>query len=313
MKKKKVCTNFVLYSAGCQNACPFCTDVPKPRGDLEKNIELEKKKLAELAQSFEIESVDISGNDPGEVENLPDLVREIKEITHSPSIQLSTHGMTLANKKFLVELVRNGVTDFRIPIYGPSSQIHDKITQNKGSFLLLFRGLLNIGWLRRKYPHRIKKITLVTMILRGNQGSLGKLIDFVLGLGFIDELILGLAGFVPNKKYFLPHVPDFEKLSYQLGNFIQKRQERIIQQGLTLRLFDTPPCISQINWLTSYFNPPFRGYSHFKKKDEEPPIYMLKEKNKACCQCLYNEECPGFFKTYLDNKLVRLRPLKKLL
>ncbi len=311
--RKKIFTNFVLYNSSCQNACFFCTKIPKPRGDLEKNIKLEKEKLINLVQSFEIEKVDISGNDPGEVENLPELVKEIKEITHSQSIQLSTHGMTLSNIKFLIDLIKNGVDNFQLPIYGPSDKIHDRLTQNKGSFLLLFKALLNIGLIRKKYPERIKKVVLITMIMKENQSSLGKLIDFVLKLGFIDELILGLAGFFPGKDFFLPHIPNFEKLSRQLGNFIRKREKQIFQQNLTLRLLDIPPCISQINWLTTYFKPPFRGYSYFGKKDQEAPIYMLKEKNKACQQCFYNKECPGFFKTYLDEKLIKLKPLRKSL
>jgi len=259
-------------------------------------------------------NVDISGNDPGEVEILPQLVREIKKITNpSDMIQLSTHGMTLSNKAFLINLLESGVNSFRIPIYGCNKSIHDKITQNKGSFNLLLRAILNVGYFRKKYPQKIKKVVFVTMILKENQSHLGKLIEFVLNLGFIDEIHLGIAGFVPDKNYYLPHVPDFNKLSKQLGNVLKKKRTKINKAGLDVILCDIPPCISQVDWPTIYFKPPFRGYSHFKKEDEEPPIYMAKEKKSLCQKCFYEKKCPGFFKTYLDNDLINLEPVFKKL
>jgi len=57
-KKKTISTNFVIYNAGCKNACFFCSNEPKPRGNLKQNLELEIRKIEELAKLFKIENVE---------------------------------------------------------------------------------------------------------------------------------------------------------------------------------------------------------------------------------------------------------------
>lgn len=75
--------------------------------------------------------------------DLPDLVRRARD-NGFRDIRIQTHGMRLANPAFARQLVEAGVNEFFISVAGDCAENHDRITQVRGSWAKMFRGLENL-------------------------------------------------------------------------------------------------------------------------------------------------------------------------
>jgi MoaA/NifB/PqqE/SkfB family radical SAM enzyme len=66
-------------------------------------------------------------------------------------IRIQTHGMKLARKEYLAELIEAGVDEFFVSVAGADAATHDEITTVHGSFDKTLQGLENID----AYPHAV--------------------------------------------------------------------------------------------------------------------------------------------------------------
>ena len=157
----------IILNPGCQSRCVFCGHCPKRSFIVQKWQFL--KAAMNLAQFKRqgIADIEISGSDPIEHRDIIDTVKAIKR--HSfRHVQLSSHGRRLADQKFAASLIDAGVDEFRIPIYGSTSSIHDSVTRSEGSFDDVIKGIKNA---------RSAKITISSLIVRQNLKDLRQIID----------------------------------------------------------------------------------------------------------------------------------------
>ena len=308
-KNRKDVLSLILYDSQCSNRCVFCGG--KKMGDIENNIKEEFEKIDRVVNKDGlIEKIEISGNDPGEYEGLPDFVSLVKKKTGASEIVLATHGRSLADKKFLGKLIKSGVNHFTIPIYGHTPKIHDSVTKVEGSFKETLEGVRNIYLAKQKISFR-------NLIMRENQGHLKELFYFLSKFPFYEFVHAGIPCFVENKKNFVASIPDFIRLRSQLSDALKLC--RYI--NFDLQLIDVPICL--INFYYDRFvesNIPKEAYEHFEREKNCAysikggsviPDYRAKKKSKECENCIYNSICVGFFKTYVDSSLFPFRPIVK--
>ena len=104
----------IIISPKCQNECLFC----RPNHilnleDLHIQEQNAAKNLIHLRKKG-INKLEISGGDPVEYDKIADLVKYAHKIGFN-EIMLSTHGRDLKNERFVQNLVKAGITKFRVP------------------------------------------------------------------------------------------------------------------------------------------------------------------------------------------------------
>lgn len=111
----------------CPNTCLFCSGGKSPDSDEEI-----KRKAFENADYFiknGYDSIEISGGDPGDMLYiLPKLIKYLHD-GGIRSIMLSTHGRSLSDMNFVLQLKDAGLSAVRIPLYGSTPEIHNKMVQ----------------------------------------------------------------------------------------------------------------------------------------------------------------------------------------
>lgn len=299
----------VLHQSQCSNNCVFCKG--KKIGNIEKNIEQELDKIeSALRMGEKIDSIEISGNDPGEYEELPDFVSLLRAKTGVSEIILATHGRNLSDRKFLEKIIKSGVNHFTVPFYGHTSKIHDSITRAKGSFKETCAGVRNIYELK-------KNVSFRSLITRENQRYLEELFYFLSRLPSYKLVCVGVPYYAEDRKDFVRSIPDFLKLRVQLSKALKLCQ----LMNFNIQLLDIPRCFIKLDYENSIESEiPQKAYEYLNGKKISPlrakgrqitPGYRKKKKIKLCKKCIYNESCSGFFKTYVDSSLFPFKPILK--
>ena len=301
---KPIRVSLVLNESQCSINCVFCNGTPM--GDIEGNIRFELDKLEKIAAKNEIESVEVSGNDPAEYEGLPEFIHKIKEIVNTEFITVSTYGGFLKDKKYLKALIDSGMTGVRIPIYGATEDVHDAVTDTKGSFddlLICFNNL---------EKSKIK-LDLTTLILKENQQQLRELFYVFSRIKFKTSLRIGLPAYVTTQARFDNSVPDFNKLREDLP----KALKYALSKGLKIDVADTPYCLVGFDYPYMAKSPRGHGAYDYRKdeegmemiKDEVVPKYLKKTKSEVCKSCIYDNGCEGIYKEYVDKGVFEFTPI----
>lgn len=299
--------SLILAESRCSLNCVFCSG--KPMGDIEKNVEFELEKLRGVVEEREVESVEVSGNDPAEYEGLPDFVSEINEIADPQFITISTHGGMLSDQDYFEKLLESGMTTVRIPIYGATEEVHDAVTGTKGSFDNLLECFHNMA---DAYPDIIVDVT--SLVLRENQGHLRELFYVFSQLDFAHSFRLALPSYVKSHARFADSVPDFDKLREDLP----KALKYALSRGLKVNVADLPYCVVGFDY--PHMAPSPRGYKAYEYRKDEPgmevidgevvPKYLRKTKSKKCSSCIYDARCEGIFEEYVNTGDFTFHPVE---
>lgn len=298
-----------LHDIGCKNQCVFCRSVEHlKKEDADRIAKEELKKLDCLRQNKNIQSVIISGNDPIEYHNFIDFLKRIKKITNI-GIFLQSHCIDFQDITYLKKVLEVGnVKSIQIPLYGHTAQIHDSITQNKGSFGSVIKTINNLKKLR------FDEIKLQTLFLKQNEQCLFEYFSFLLKFGYPISASLP---YIPShqgeySQGTLKNIPDIKKLSKFFKNI-----EKCVEDTGKIFIYDIPFClatgISNVNFGTGL---PYKGYEHFKNKKidkryvnkEILPLYRVLAKGPECSRCILGNKCKGITKPYLELGLFQPRP-----
>lgn len=303
----------VLHNVGCKNRCVFCNKVKKyaPKETADQIAAKELRKLAYLKRNRGINQIIISGNDPMEYYNFLGFLKKIKRKTQL-GIFLQSHCLDFEDLDYLKTVLDIGnIESIQIPVYGHKAEIHDAITQNKGSFKSVIKALNNFKKLN------FNNIQLHTLFLKQNQRHFLKLISFLLSFGCkIDASLPAIPSFKGRyRKRYLDNIPDLNKLS---AGF-RKIKEKFKNDLDRIFLHDIPFCLAplkptNLNFRSQYA---YKGYEHFKKRKidtvvvdgEVIPRYRLLFKDEKCQKCVLDNICSGITEPYIDLGLFKAKPL----
>ncbi|MDY0000101.1 MAG: radical SAM protein, partial [Polyangia bacterium] len=159
----------------CNNACVFCCDshdARPPRPDLQ----VARRSLEENA---ELGFVVFTHLEPTLNPDLVTLVGWAKELRYE-TIMLVTNGRRLGKRGLAERLVEAGMNCVAISIHGHNAELHDTITQRKGSFAEVLAGVGAIQGLRRVHDLEFKVLTTLSAL---NYEHISEIADFVGGMG----------------------------------------------------------------------------------------------------------------------------------
>jgi MoaA/NifB/PqqE/SkfB family radical SAM enzyme len=132
----------------CNIRCRFCyyqesmvSQDKKCRRDLTTQ---EAKKWLLFFRKKGKTGIDLTGGEPTIRKDIAQLVKYSRDIGYT-TICVITNGMMLAEKSFAEELARSGLNDVLFSLHGPNSDIHDNLTQTKGSFERLLSAMDNLA------------------------------------------------------------------------------------------------------------------------------------------------------------------------
>jgi len=205
-------------------------------------------------------------------------------------IRIQTNGRRLADKKYLNELIDNGVNEFYVSLCGASSKQHDHNTRVAGSFDATIAGIMNIA----AKPCPLMVNVVVTKYTYKSLSDIVRLCN-VLGVGQIE-----LWNYLPMRKtdrhsmmvspaVSAPYIKDAVDLSLSLG----------LGPDITLKYF--PSC--NLSGYEEYINntqpKTIIGESHWIKWRENSFSCPLECDEWSCCGLpaayinKYGSECIG--------------------
>ncbi len=279
----------IIFETHCSNSCVFCGGTKK----VSKNGKTRQEKTAlESLKHFKskgFQCIDISGGDPIEYEDLLPFARKIND-SGFKTIQLSTHGMGLAEDGLCEDLISAGVNKFRIPIYGSVAKIHDAVTRNEGSFKKTMAGI------KRILKGNGIKLQVSTLITKHNGSDILNMMKLMDNLG-IDDFYIGTPCIAKGDYSFYIPFKD-------IGVYIEKPYNHILKNDKKFYFLDIPFCVfKKTNFKVIRFaQTPSLG----KHKNNRysiiggVPFYRIQKQVPMCQNCRMNDVCPGFFEVDIN-------------
>ncbi len=131
----------------CHSACRFCI-VQEGMNDF-RGVPFERYRQAveENRRTRRYRRVTFTGGEVTLEKKLFDYVRCARESESFEHLRLQTDARLLRDPAFARRLVEAGVDEFFVSVHGPGPEVHDHITQRRGSFDETWRGLLNLSQL----------------------------------------------------------------------------------------------------------------------------------------------------------------------
>jgi pyruvate-formate lyase-activating enzyme len=159
-------------SGGCNTDCVFCLrNLTRARQPVPGAPDFEAlQSFLELARELGLSRLEIGGDEPTMLgdETLSSIAERARDRGFS-EIALVSNGVELRREAFVRRLVRSGIGLFHLPLYGPSAEIHDAVTQRDGSFDAVRAAARALSELPQA------KAVFHTVVLRQNERHLGEI------------------------------------------------------------------------------------------------------------------------------------------
>lgn len=119
----------------CNEKCKFCYYIQTVKDrDKEKDLSTDEvKRRIQYIQSHGIKTLEFTGGEPTIRPDLVELISFAKSLGFK-SISMITNGLKTANFDYAKKLVDAGLDDVLVSIHGDNAQVHDQVTETKGSF-----------------------------------------------------------------------------------------------------------------------------------------------------------------------------------
>lgn len=278
----------------CNNHCEFCVQGDK-RDRFEDKSTAELKKILEEASSEDkAQQVVFTGGEPTIRNDLPELVGFARNVGFE-SVQIQSNGRRFAYRDYCEELIEKGVTEFSPALHGPNPEIHDKLTNTKGSFSQTTRGIRNLVALDQK-------VLTNTVINKLNYNHLPQLAELLIGLGVdqyqfafihINQIIANdpdkIEKIVPRKSDVVPYVKEGLQKGIDAG--LRVMTEAIpfcFMDGYEEYIAEAGKIPDGSVYDADMFLEDYGDYREKKGKAKGPP----------CEKCKYDPICEGPWKEY---------------
>lgn len=258
----------IIITELCNSKCLMCL------GSLKKNITYSKEKVFESIDEFidgSEEVIQLSGGEPTIRSDLKQILLKIKENNPNASIQLNTNGRMFYYESFL-DNIKDHFDSVLTEIHGPNSNIHDEITQSKGSFNQTIKGINNL-------IKENKKVTIIILINKINYKHLEEISELINNFENVS-VQFKYTWFVNNAKN------NFEKLFIKVTNIAPYLQKAIdkLNHNFSIKYF--PICIFN----KKYYDYVLKESFVIDKREKKP--------NSECKICKYKEKCNGIWVNY---------------
>lgn len=294
----------------CNSVCLFCQGFANSGGTDESYFESFKKQADEHIKQGAI-TAEISGQ-PSLNKYMIDAVLYLKN-NGIKQVQISTNGRTLSDENLVIKLKEIGDITVRVPLYGSTKEIHEKIEwsrdPSKSSFDEVIKGLENCG----KHGLRVAGNTLLTEY---NKNDLGNIINLYYKLcSNMKEMVVGFVG-ISNlddktlKDWYVP-IKDAKEYLLKILDDDSPAYDEVKILGFPYCAIGRYDDRFQSIFYAPNMNPDLIMGSNKTKTSKKIPHYIERIRIPQCELCVLSDECSGTIKN--DDILFGSESLKPIL
>lgn len=311
MRKINAGTVIINSEERCLSRCTFCPGVLVD--NLSSSEKLEKfKKDSQHFISQGVQEIEISGVDPIQYSRIVEAVKYLKDNGVS-KVVLSTHGRNLKDKTLAQELASAGLDYCRIPLYGSTAELHNKVMHYVAPH---DPGSMSVGNSFEDMTEAIHNCSDVNIYIKGhivpnqyNQHDISNIIDLYLDLtqGKMVNLVVASACIADKSEeytsdWYLPIKDSKEVLNSIVDHSIVSRYPRI-----SYLVMDYPYCvlgkmhpnIKNLNLVPNMGT--YRIAEDVRSEvSDHIPSYRIKTFFNDCDTCVAKGLCAGIYKNDLE-------------
>lgn len=265
--------NFLFVTGQCNSNCIMC---PSPIKSRMKASRANIPELIGLAKHIPTDTshLTITGGEPFLAgKEIFSLIRYMKDHFPMTEFLFLTNGRVFALDKY-VDLLTETIPQnalMAIPLHGSCPEIHDGITQSKGSFAQTMRGLANL--LDAGVPIEIRLV-----VNRLNIDDFDDIAELILtklkGIEYVSVIAMEMTGsaHTNEKEVWIPYKESFALLRRPL--------RKLLEGGIDVKLYNYPLCTVE------------KSFWALCEKSISPSKVRF---GKVCGQCKYLSSCSGVF------------------
>lgn len=288
----------------CNNNCIHCVIADqreaslKTRGNQDRSTDEYKKELFD-SRIRGADAVCFTGGEPTIRKDIFDLLRYAKNLGYK--IGMQTNGRMFYYGEFAEKMAKIASIGYTFALHGHNAEMHDSITQVKGSFYQTTTGIKNLIELNQN-------ITGKVVISKKNMKILPELMDFFIKLG-VKNVNMAFPHAQGNAwKYFDEVVPRYTELApfvHKTINFVREYNAKN-NDKISISFEAVPFCfmegyedyIVELRFLNL-------KYSELKQLGEKTVNWQIvrkqiKKKFPQCAQCKYDHICEGPWQEYVE-------------
>lgn len=291
----------------CNNNCRFCIT-----GDLKTRKYLSTSEIMDRLDNLDIDENSYITLIGGEATIRPDIIKLMSYISKKGGKPcLLSNGRRFAQYDFASEILKAGLREVRISIYGHNAKLHDWLTRVPGSFDQTLQGVKNLVNLKEKYNLPLH-IELKTLVCKPTASHLSKIINLFCKKISSPDVGIGIYG-MALRGNALKNINDVGIRLSEAKEYIKEALDLAISFKQNIRLTDIPLCIlGDLKYLPCCPRASFSELQiteHKKRLQLEPNHERVK--GLSCKYCKINNVCPGIWiyyaKIYGTEELVPFR------
>ncbi|MEA3430467.1 MAG: radical SAM protein [Nanoarchaeota archaeon] len=285
----------------CNNNCKFCV-VAHERKLGTRTTEEIKNCLKESKKTCD--EVVFTGGEVTIRKDILEIVSYAKELKYKV-IQIQTNGRMFCYEDFCKKMIKAGANVFALALHGHNSKIHDKLTNAKGAFNQVVKGIKNLKKLNQN-------VITNTVVVKENYKNLPELAKIFIELK-VDQFQFAFVHALGNaEKNFNEIVPNIS----EAAKYIKKGVNIGKNSGIPAMIEGIPYCllegyqesISENVMPDTEINAISYGKVDFSKQGR----LEAKMKFDFCKECKYDNICEGPWKQYPERKgISEFHPIKK--
>jgi len=297
MIQKKIKKTVIFAGYKCNNRCIFCINWNKGNILGRTTSEIKKEMAGAIARGSTY--LEIIG---GETTIRPDIVELIsfaKKLGFR-TIMMSTNGRMYSYKEFAQKIIKAGLNSIVFSIHGHNAKLHDSLTQVKGSFEQLKRGIKNIR------EAGLKDIGSNTAIIKQNYKKLPEIGKLIYDLGirnsefiFVDPTYGAAFDFFDELVPKISQIAPFVHQCLNIGrkNDVAHWHIRYVPLCYFTNYLDQVSELEEVEvFKTEHIAPDF-----YNPDAERGRRCIGRSKTKRCKGCLLYNKCEGIWKEYLKH------------
>lgn len=278
--------NSFLLTERCNHYCLMCSQPPR---DIDDDWLVDELLAAILLVDKETTEIGFTGGEPTLLgTSFLRLVESMRDNLPATALHILSNGRKFCDTAFARAYAGLGHHDamLGIPIYAPSSQVHDYVVQADGAFDETIRGILNLKSMDQKVELRV-------VIHRQNYRLLPALAEFVArNLTFVDHVaLMGL-----------------EMTGFAKANIEELWIDPFEYQG---ELFDAASILDDLGLRTSVYN---HQLCTIDRRIWPLAVRSISDwKNEyldECALCSVRDQCGGFFGTGRFRRSAHIRAFR---
>lgn len=287
MAKERI---YCVFGYQCNNNCLFCAVNSKSR----RNLLLSNADIIRFFDALKDKNdfeIEISGGEPTCRPELFYFLEYLHDNYPYVHYTLLTNGRNFSNVSLALKLSKLNPSNVIIPINADTPELHDQITQSKGSFYETMQGIRNL------YDYDVNA-SLKTVVNGLNYTRLPQIVELVatnffecpgitingldvLGRALINKDIIGVR---------LRNVAPYVEKAIDVAN----------QYDLKIKVFSIPPCVLSEDYRK------FNGVKHRTHVITKTPcvdahtVALTYGTVEKCRGCRYFKDCTGSWYSYFD-------------